>query len=194
MKTSREALLLIAFRLFLQKGYEHTSMKDLVNASGLSKGAFHHYFPRKADLLNACIEHFFSRFLPDIDPASHQHFDELVLDCARQYGQLINELERLSIALAAYQRFVWSILPEHSAQFTDRQQQMEDRLTQLAEQDLAAQRLASSATARPLAIQAMALIEGLGVLSAANPKRDSTTGYDLEFICKSWLSDLSPEL
>lgn len=47
MKTNRDALLLIAFRLFLKNGYEQTRMQDLVAASGLSKGAFHHYFRAK---------------------------------------------------------------------------------------------------------------------------------------------------
>ena len=191
MKTNREALLLIAFRLFLQRGYAHTSMRDLVNASGLSKGAFHHYFPRKQDLLDACIEHFFSRFLPDIDPSVHQHFDELVLDCAGQYAQLLNELGQLDIPLHAYQRFVWSILPEHGTVFAERQHQMEDRLTQLAEQDLIQQRLRSSADASTLAIQAMALIEGLGVLRAASPESASPDPrHELRSICEAWLNGL----
>lgn len=192
MKTSREALLLTAFRLFLQKGYEHTSMKGLVDASGLSRGAFHHYFPRKADLLHACIEHFFSRFLPDIDPAIHQHFDELVLDCARQYQELVDELTRLNIPLAAYQRFVWSILPDYSALFIERQRLMEDRLSLLAEQDLAARRLSATGGARILAIQAMALIEGLGVLLAANPNGTSSESIDLQALCRDWLDYLRP--
>lgn len=191
MKTNRDALLLIAFRLFLQKGYEQTSMRDLVDASGLSKGAFHHYFPRKADLLTACIEHFFTRFLPDVDPAAHQHFDELVLDCANQYEQLITELTRLDIPLAAYQRFVWSILPDYSALFTERQQVIEGRLTRLAEQDMATQRLTSTASPRTLAIQAMALIEGLGVLKATSTKSEAEKAdHDLQGVCTRWLGDL----
>jgi AcrR family transcriptional regulator len=192
MKTNRDALLLIAFRLFLKNGYEQTRMQDLVAASGLSKGAFHHYFPRKADLLNACIEHFFGRFLPDMDPSAHQHFEDLVLDGARQYAQLIDELTSLDIPLPAYQRFVWSLLPEHSEAFIERQRTTEDRLTQLAEQDLAQRRLISTNTARTLAIQAMALTEGLGVLWAANPpKKKATPRAFFEQSCKAWLNDVS---
>lgn len=192
MKTNRDALLLIAFRLFLKNGYEQTSMQDLVAASGLSKGAFHHYFPRKADLLNACIEHYFGRFLPDINPSSHQHFDELVLDGAGQYGQLVDELMQLDIPLSAYQRFVWSLLPEHSEAFIERQRMIEDRLTQLARQDLAQQRLRSSSNARTLATQAMALTEGLGVLWAANPPENAPDPEQLfKQTCKAWLNDLS---
>ncbi len=192
MKTNRDALLLIAFRLFLKNGYEQTRMQDLVAASGLSKGAFHHYFPRKADLLTACIEHFFGRFLPDMDPSAHQHFEDLVLDGARQYAQLIDELTSLEIPLPAYQRFVWSLLPEHSEAFIERQRTIEDRLTQLAEEDLAQRRLVSTNTARTLAIQAMALTEGLGVLWAANPpkKKKATPRALFEQSCKAWLNDL----
>lgn len=192
MKTNRDALLLIAFRLFLKNGYEQTRMQDLVVASGLSKGAFHHYFPRKADLLNACIEHFFGRFLPDMDASAHQHFEDLVLDGARQYAQLIDELTSLDIPLPAYQRFVWSLLPEHSEAFVERQRKIEDRLTQLADRDLAQRRLASTNSARTLAVQAMALTEGLGVLWAANPPTKKTTPQSLfEQSCKAWLNDLS---
>lgn len=193
MKTTREALLLTAFRLFLLKGYEHTSMRNLVEASGLSKGAFHHYFSRKPDLLYACIEHYFERFLPDIEPTSHRHFDELVLDCARQYGQLVRELTKLGIPLSAYQRFVWSILPDHREAFSERQQMLEERLTCLAQEDLALKRLTSNNSAQSLSIQAMALIEGVGVLYAANPPEDAHDPcHVFEQTCKAWLDDLTP--
>lgn len=107
-----------------------------------------------------------------MDPSAHQHFEDLVLDGARQYAQLIDELTSLEIPLPAYQRFVWSLLPEHSEAFIERQRTIEDRLTQLAEEDLAQRRLVSTNTARTLAIQAMALTEGLGVLWAANPEEE----------------------
>ncbi|MDX1269534.1 MAG: TetR/AcrR family transcriptional regulator, partial [Oceanisphaera sp.] len=191
-KTNRDALLLIAFRLFLKNGYEQTRMQDLVAASGLSKGAFHHYFPRKADLLDACIAHFFGRFLPNMDPSAHQHFEDLVLDGARHYAQLIEELTSLGIPLPAYQRFVWSLLPEHSEAFIERQRAIADRLTHLAEQDLAERRLVSTNTARTLAEQAMALTEGLGVLWAATPPENTSSPQPFfEHNCKAWLNDLS---
>lgn len=191
MKTSREALLLIAFRLFLKKGHEHTSMRDLVDSSGLSKGAFHHYFPRKSDLLNACIEHFFSRFLPDTEPHHYLSFDALVIACAQQYGALLDELAQLDISFAAYQRFVWSILPEHSASFAERQRLLEQQLVKMAEQDLASKLLTSHASPQALATQAMALIEGLGVLHAVNPKAEpSVAAQQLIVDCQNWLTDL----
>lgn len=44
----------VAFRLFLEKGYEHTSIQDIINhLGGLSKGAIYHHFKSKEDILVA---------------------------------------------------------------------------------------------------------------------------------------------
>lgn len=50
MKTSKDDLIKIAFRLFLTKGYDRTSMKELAAGAEVSKGAFHYYFPKKEDI------------------------------------------------------------------------------------------------------------------------------------------------
>ena len=39
-----ERILTEAARLFLQKGFEKTSMQDVMDATGLSKGAIYHHF------------------------------------------------------------------------------------------------------------------------------------------------------
>ena len=45
-----------ALDLFTRDGYAETSVADVVARAGLTKGAFYHYFPSKADLLRACTE------------------------------------------------------------------------------------------------------------------------------------------
>lgn len=43
-----------ATRLFIEKGYEHTSIQDIINnLGGLSKGAIYHHFRSKEDILVA---------------------------------------------------------------------------------------------------------------------------------------------
>ncbi len=43
-----------ATRLFVQKGYEHTSIQDIINnLGGLSKGAIYHHFKSKEEILVA---------------------------------------------------------------------------------------------------------------------------------------------
>lgn len=53
----RKAELLSAARtLFLQLGYEHTSVNAIIEEVGVSKGAFYHYFKSKEDLLDSLVE------------------------------------------------------------------------------------------------------------------------------------------
>lgn len=47
----------VAFRLFIEKGYESTSIQDIIdNLGGLSKGAIYHHFKSKEDILVAVTD------------------------------------------------------------------------------------------------------------------------------------------
>ena len=47
----------VAFHLFMEKGYEHTSVQDIINnLGGLSKGAIYHHFKSKEDILVAVTD------------------------------------------------------------------------------------------------------------------------------------------
>lgn len=47
----------VAFRLFMEKGYEHTSIQDIIDhLGGLSKGAIYHHFKSKEDILAAVTD------------------------------------------------------------------------------------------------------------------------------------------
>lgn len=54
----RAELIDCAQRLFLAKGYERTTINDVIAATGLSKGAFYHHFRAKEDLLEAITARF----------------------------------------------------------------------------------------------------------------------------------------
>ena len=46
----------VSMELFLEKGYEHTSIQDIVNnLGGLSKGAIYHHFKSKEDILDGVM-------------------------------------------------------------------------------------------------------------------------------------------
>ena len=46
-----------AMKVFTQKGYSSARMDDIVDASGLSKGAIYHYYEGKKDVFLALIDH-----------------------------------------------------------------------------------------------------------------------------------------
>ena len=49
----RQAILDTAEALFFQRGYEETSVQDILDAMGLSKGGFYHHFESKMAVLEA---------------------------------------------------------------------------------------------------------------------------------------------
>lgn len=52
-----QLILDVAFRLFMEKGYEHTSIQDIIDhLGGLSKGAIYHHFKTKEDILVAVTD------------------------------------------------------------------------------------------------------------------------------------------
>ncbi|MCG7586295.1 TetR/AcrR family transcriptional regulator, partial [Photobacterium sp. OFAV2-7] len=52
----RSEFITAAQTLFYSKGYESTSVNDLINAVGVSKGAFYHYFDSKQAVLEALVD------------------------------------------------------------------------------------------------------------------------------------------
>ena len=54
-----------AMEVFVINGYANTRMDDIVQKSGLSKGALYHYYPSKKDLFIALIDHWEVYCFPD---------------------------------------------------------------------------------------------------------------------------------
>ncbi|BBI33605.1 TetR/AcrR family transcriptional regulator [Cohnella abietis] len=52
----RREIAAIAEQLFLEKGYENTNITDILEATGLSKGGFYHYFGTKEEIILECIQ------------------------------------------------------------------------------------------------------------------------------------------
>jgi len=63
MNESREHILKVALILFLQKSFKEVTMKEIVEKTGLSKGAFYHYFSSKEELFNEIIRSFYLKMM-----------------------------------------------------------------------------------------------------------------------------------
>ena len=100
----RAELIDCAQRLFLEKGYERTTINDVIAAAQLSKGAFYHHFRAKEDLLEA------------IAARSAQQ----ALDYAEavQADSALSALQRLNSLLAMTREWKAENLPQLRAMFT----------------------------------------------------------------------------
>ncbi|WP_079505808.1 TetR/AcrR family transcriptional regulator [Mesobacillus jeotgali] len=59
MKEKEKAIIEAAIKLYATKGFASTSVQEIVNESGISKGAFYLYFKSKEALLIAILEYYF---------------------------------------------------------------------------------------------------------------------------------------
>lgn len=62
MSETKNFILETSFKLFLQKSFKEVTMKEIVNTTGLSKGAFYHYFTSKEQLFNEIIDAYYMDF------------------------------------------------------------------------------------------------------------------------------------
>ena len=66
--STRADLIAAAQELFAQRGFEKTSVRAIVEAAGVSKGAFYHHFESKMGLLNALVEDFVIQQMEKVRP------------------------------------------------------------------------------------------------------------------------------
>jgi AcrR family transcriptional regulator len=62
----RQELMAAAQHLFYAKGYENTSVNDIIKAAGVSKGAFYHHFDSKTAVLEAIVAHMMDQAVADL--------------------------------------------------------------------------------------------------------------------------------
>ena len=61
----KEKILDSALQVFVKNGYSEARMDDIVNESGMSKGAIYYHYKSKKDLFLALIEHWELRAFPE---------------------------------------------------------------------------------------------------------------------------------
>lgn len=69
--TTKEKIIEAAWELFLEKGYESTTLQDIIETSHTSRGAFYHHFRAKEDLLFRMAWYFdksYDVWLTSLDP------------------------------------------------------------------------------------------------------------------------------
>ncbi len=62
-----ENIISISAKLFAEQGYDRTSMQDIVDALGMSKGAIFHHFHSKEDIFHAVMERQFEQIIETVD-------------------------------------------------------------------------------------------------------------------------------
>ncbi len=92
MNNTKEHILKTSLLLFLQKSYRDVTMKDIVEKTGLSKGAFYHYFTSKEELFKEITDYFLSMGKIDYSLFSKESFNEFYHQYASLLGQSFKKM------------------------------------------------------------------------------------------------------
>jgi AcrR family transcriptional regulator len=93
---AREAIVQAAIDSFYERGYENTSVQDVVERARVTKGAFYHHFEKKDDLLL----HIHDRFMDELLAA----LEDLVAQQLPPREALALLIEDIVVATATFQR------------------------------------------------------------------------------------------
>ncbi|MCF8298826.1 MAG: TetR/AcrR family transcriptional regulator [Saprospiraceae bacterium] len=96
---TKDKILQVAFNLFLKKGYKDVSLKQIVEAVDLTKGAFYHYFSGKEELFTQVVEMYLLE-------GGDKIYDEIATDNLKQF--LTSYIERLAIFIDKIQKEIYS--------------------------------------------------------------------------------------
>ena len=69
--STKDKIVDAAWKLFHEKGYENTTVEDIISASKTSKGTFYYYFERKdalLDTLSTIFDHQYEKLEKEIEP------------------------------------------------------------------------------------------------------------------------------
>lgn len=93
MNETKVYILKTSLLLFLQKSYKDVTMSDIVKNTGLSKGAFYHYFKSKEELFREIVAMFFSMGKVNYDDLSALTLKEF-------YGNYIDYLNNSLVEMS----------------------------------------------------------------------------------------------
>ncbi|GGE82665.1 TetR/AcrR family transcriptional regulator [Priestia taiwanensis] len=116
MKEKEKLILETSMKLFANKGYKSTSIQEIVNECGISKGAFYLYFSSKDSLLLAIFHYYYTQFtervseMDKLDLAPREKFEKQ-LWC--QFDGIHQQKE-----------FIMMYMREHTGSFTGEIEQL----------------------------------------------------------------------
>jgi AcrR family transcriptional regulator len=79
-ESMRDRIIEVSWRLFYDKGYDNTTVDEIIQECGISKGGFYHHFPAKDDLLSS---------LPDMFDAQYERALKEMPEGMGSYEELI---------------------------------------------------------------------------------------------------------
>lgn len=93
--STKNRIITAAWQLFREKGYDETTIEDIISMSETSKGTFYHYFSGKDSLLSSLsdlFDSYYEELLPQLDSAMNT-VDKLVTLCCKAHRMIGDSIQ-----------------------------------------------------------------------------------------------------
>jgi AcrR family transcriptional regulator len=178
----RSAILSAARREFARVGYEGASLNKILEAAGLSKGAFYYYFDDKADLAVTVILDLWGPFLDFPFEAEPDSVDGFWAEIASVQRRLVDSIESDPESLALVSKLGPALMavPELAQKLAGLLGHVQQKMIAVWEKG---QRLGAVRTDIPLATQ-LSILQGIkeGVSRTMMPRDRTLTPAELDAI------------
>ncbi len=93
-RNTRGRIIDAAWKLFYRQGYDDTTVEEIIEESGTSRGSFYHYFQGKDDLLSTLADVFDRKYeeLSEIMDTGMDRFDQLMYLNRELFAMLENSI------------------------------------------------------------------------------------------------------
>ena len=96
-KAKKNYILMMGMNILRDKGYNGTSVKDIVSAAGVPKGSFYNYFESKEDFAVKAIEKYFNELIGEVfsvlNDASKSYKERLIAHYEHRVEVMLTRLE-----------------------------------------------------------------------------------------------------
>ena len=176
-----------AMKVFTKKGYSNARVDDIVEESGLSKGAIYHHYEGKKDIFLALIEHWETQTFPDF--YSKNGKDRSARDTIRDFArEILKVFKKRSYVFHAEVEF-WS-LSNQDNEVRKRSQELYEKIINLFELVIKKgirENEFAKVDARLTAIYILSVFQGINWFCIFNDKKLKAENYisdSIEMIIK----------
>ena len=168
---SKENITKTAFILFLEKGYKEVTIKNIMDETGLSKGAIYHHFTSKEEIYEATLQEYYFKILNnEIIEIITGDFKKDIIALYEFTAEVFSNIEHLSekgLAFPIRNFFSFQLESETNEgvrhQILETVEQYRKSVQQLVKQAIDTKQIRSDLDVEAVAYQIIGMMEGLAL-------------------------------
>jgi len=94
---TKQNIVKASFALFLEKGYRDLTIKEIMEATALSKGAIYHHFKNKEEIYQATLDQYFFALLDPDEMTLQATFSENIEMIYYFFSELFSSIEHMGV-------------------------------------------------------------------------------------------------